>query len=260
MDKIIRDVQINKKPLISQSSNNSNHSYYKTHQLVAIKTKNNEETNNNNDIIDYKNISLSMTGEISSGFVHRNNLTKKQTTNVTFVEDTENADDEEFISNMKTIIDKNYKMQDKENFSIRDLQSKSYLSRKKKCAFSDEDQNLMKRFKKTIDERKASCTEASQKLQQPEHAVISVSNHNCLTTYTTPQIIPFMKYNDSDMSSSNSNELIFDLASKIQNNDGLMGEISGNVKTITEIEIEQRVYNEMLYFTPPQKDNFECYS
>ncbi|XP_018359180.1 PREDICTED: integrator complex subunit 11 homolog isoform X4 [Trachymyrmex cornetzi] len=226
MDKIIRDVQINKKPLISQSSNNSNHSYYKTHQLVAIKTKNNEETNNNNDIIDYKNISLSMTGEISSGFVHRNNLTKKQTTNVTFVEDTENADDEEFISNMKTIIDKNYKMQDKENFSIRDLQSKSYLSRKKKCAFSDEDQNLMKRFKKTIDERKASCTEASQKLQQPD----------------------------------NSNELIFDLASKIQNNDGLMGEISGNVKTITEIEIEQRVYNEMLYFTPPQKDNFECYS
>ncbi|XP_011056556.1 PREDICTED: uncharacterized protein LOC105147327 [Acromyrmex echinatior] len=195
-----------------------------------------------------------MTGEISSGFIHRNNLTKKQTTDITFVEDTENADDEEFISNMKMIIDKNYKTQDKENFSIRDLQSKSYISRKKKCAFSDEDQNLMKRFKKSIDERKASCTEVSQKLQQAEHAVISVSNHNCLTTYTTPQIIPFMKYNNSDMSSSNSNELIFHLASKMQNN-GLIGEISGNAKTVTEIEIERLVYNEMQYFTPPQKDN-----
>ena len=64
MDKIIRDVRINKKPLTSQSSNNSNHSYYKTHQLIATKTKNNEKTNNNNDIIDYKNISLSMTGKL----------------------------------------------------------------------------------------------------------------------------------------------------------------------------------------------------
>ena len=91
--------------------------------------------------------------------------------------------------------------QDKENFSIKDLQSKSYISRKKKCAFSDEDQNLMKRFKKSVNERKAWCTEASQKLQQPKYAVISVSNHNCLTTYTTPQIIPFMKYNNSDMNS-----------------------------------------------------------
>jgi len=90
--------------------------------------------------------------------------------------------------------------QDKENYNIRDLQSKSYISRKKKCAFSDEDQNLMKRFKKSVDERKASYTEVSQKLQQAEHAVISVSNQNCLT-YTTPQIIPFIKYNNSDMSS-----------------------------------------------------------
>ncbi|XP_012062418.1 PREDICTED: uncharacterized protein LOC105625705 [Atta cephalotes] len=195
-----------------------------------------------------------MTGEISSGFIHRNNLTKKQTTDVIFVEDTENADDEEFISNMKTIIDKNYKTQDKENYNIRNLQSKSYISRKKKCAFSDEDQNLMKRFKKSVDERKASYTEVSQKLQQAEHAIISVSNQNCLT-YTTPQIIPFTKYNNSDMSSSNSNELIFHLTSKMQNNDGLMGEIAGNAKTVTEIEIERLIYNDMQYFTPPQKDN-----
>lgn len=61
MDKII-NVQINKKPSISRSSNNSNH--YKLHQLVATKAKNNEETNNDNNTIDYKNISLSMKGKL----------------------------------------------------------------------------------------------------------------------------------------------------------------------------------------------------
>lgn len=90
--------------------------------------------------------------------------------------------------------------QDKKNFSIKDLQSKSHISRKKKCVFSDEDQNLMKRFKKSVDERKALCTVVSQKLQQPEH-VISVSDQNYSTTYTTQQVVPFMKYDDSDMSS-----------------------------------------------------------
>jgi len=41
----------------------------------------------------------------------------------------------------------------------------------------------------------------------------------------------------------------------MQNNDGLMGEIPGNAKTVTEIEIERLIYNDMQYFTPPQKDN-----
>lgn len=48
------------------------------------------------------------TGEISSSCIHRDNLIQKQP-NVMFVEDTED-DDEQFISNMKQIIDKNYKM------------------------------------------------------------------------------------------------------------------------------------------------------
>jgi len=47
-------------------------------------------------------------GEINSSCIHRDNLTQKQP-NVIFVEDTED-DDEQFISNMKKIIDKNYKM------------------------------------------------------------------------------------------------------------------------------------------------------
>lgn len=85
--------------------------------------------------------------------------------------------------------------QNKENFSITDLQSKSYLSRKKKCAFSDEDQNLIKRFKKSVDESKASCI-SSQKLQQSdcEHVVFA-GNHS--STICTPQITPIV--NDDNM-------------------------------------------------------------
>lgn len=53
---------------------------------------------------------------------------------------------------------------------------------------------------------------------------------------------------------SNSNEPFFHLASKIQKNDQWVEEkISGNIKTVTEIE--QLIYHEMQFFTPPQKDN-----
>lgn len=47
-------------------------------------------------------------GELSSSCIHRDNLTQKQP-NVMLVEDAED-DDEQFISNMKKIIDNNYKM------------------------------------------------------------------------------------------------------------------------------------------------------
>lgn len=84
--------------------------------------------------------------------------------------------------------------QDKENFSIRDLQSKSYLSKKKKCPFSDEDQNLMKRFKSSVNQSKV----APQKLQQPE-PIVSVNNHDCPTACTSVQITPIVKCNNNDM-------------------------------------------------------------
>jgi len=54
----------------------------------------------------------------------------------------------------------------------------------------------MKRFKKSVDESKVSCL-ALQKVQQPEHAA-TVRNYSCSTIYS-PQIIPVVKYNDSDM-------------------------------------------------------------
>jgi len=59
MDKGVCDRQINKKHLIPPSSDN--HSNYKISQSVA-KTKDKE--NNENNIIDYKNISLTMTGKL----------------------------------------------------------------------------------------------------------------------------------------------------------------------------------------------------
>ena len=65
MDKSVQDIQINKKPLISQPSSSNNQSNYKIPQIpVSKKAKHNEESNKNN--IDYKNISLTITGKLLS--------------------------------------------------------------------------------------------------------------------------------------------------------------------------------------------------
>ncbi|XP_012531247.1 uncharacterized protein LOC105833797 [Monomorium pharaonis] len=247
MDKNACDGQINKKLFTTQPPSN-NHLNYKIPQSVATKLKDNEK-NNDSNIFDYKNILLKMTGEISSGFIHRNNLTQKQP-NINSIEDTED-DDEKFILDMKIIIDKNCNMQNKENFGIRDLQSKSYLLRKKKCAFSNEDQNLIKRFKKSLDENKASCG-APKKLQQSEQQIDTVDDNNCSTTL---QITPTtIKYNGTDTNfRCNTNELLFRIAAKDQRNNQWI--TPDKEKTITEIEIEQLTYHEMQYFTPPQKDD-----
>ena len=63
MDKDI-DRQINKKFLIPQPPSSNNRLKYKISQPVATKTKNNKEGSNESNIIDYKNISLSMTGKL----------------------------------------------------------------------------------------------------------------------------------------------------------------------------------------------------
>lgn len=81
----------------------------------------------------------------------------------------------------------NTNRQNKENHSIRDLQSKSYLSKKKKCVFSDEDQNLIKRFKKSVNENKV-LRATSEKPQQFENTA-SVSNSKCSIITSTPKII-----------------------------------------------------------------------
>ncbi|XP_077254379.1 uncharacterized protein LOC143893180 [Temnothorax americanus] len=249
MDKGVRDRQISQKFLIPQPLSGDNRSNYKIPQSVA-KTKNNEESNESN-VIDYKNISLTMTGEISSGYIHRNSLTQKQP-NITFIEDTED-DDEQFILNMKTIIDKNYKTQDKENVSLRDLQSKSYLSRKKKCVFSDEDQTLMKRFKRSVDESKASSAASRKSSQSSNKQVVSVSNHGC-STIDTPQTTPIVQHNDNDMNfGGNTNEMFFHAASTMRNNDQRLA--PGSAQTVEIVEFEKIIYHEMYLFTPPQRDD-----
>lgn len=65
MDKAVCVRQMNKKSMIPQSPSSNNHSNYKVPRSVATKTKNNEE-NNDDNIIDYKNISLTMTGKLLS--------------------------------------------------------------------------------------------------------------------------------------------------------------------------------------------------
>ncbi|XP_050456914.1 uncharacterized protein LOC126854350 [Cataglyphis hispanica] len=238
MDKSI----LNKKPLIPQRLTN-NDSQHKTPQSVATK-------NNENNIIDYKNISLTLTGEISSSYIHRDNLTQKQP-NISLVEDTED-DDEQFFSNMKEIIDKNYKMHNKENHSIRDLQSKSYLSKKKKCVFSDEDQNLIKRFKKSVNENKV-LRATSEKPQQFEN-IASVSNSKCSIITSTPKITSDVTITniDTDFNRNNTNQFLSNIT--LQKNDQLIMPKSTAIITKTEIvetEIDQLVYYEMQYLTPP---------
>lgn len=88
----------------------------------------------------------------------------------------------------------NTNRQNKENHSIRDLQSKSYLSKKKKCVFSDEDQNLIKRFKKSVNENKV-LRATSEKLQQSE-SVASVSNSKCSMITSTPKITSAVTINN----------------------------------------------------------------
>ncbi|XP_071643707.1 uncharacterized protein [Temnothorax longispinosus] len=249
MDKGVRDRQMSQKFLIPQPPSGDNRSNYKIPQSVA-KTKNNEESNESN-VIDYKNISLTMTGEISSGYIHRNSLTQKQPNNITFIEDTED-DDEQFILNMKTIIDKNYKTQDKENVSLRDLQSKSYLSRKKKCVFTDEDQTLMKRFKRSVDESKASSAASRKSSQSSNKQVVPVSNHGC-STIDTPQTTPIIQHNDLNFG-GNTNELFFHAASTMRNNNQRLA--PGNAQIVEIVEFEQIIYHDNLFMpTPPQGDD-----
>ncbi|CAL1689549.1 unnamed protein product [Lasius platythorax] len=248
MDKgICGKSSLNKKRLILQSTKNNNHSQYEVPQSIATE-------NNESNIIDYRNIPLTLTGEISSSLIHRNNLTQKQP-NISLVEDTED-DDEQFISNLKEIIDKNYKMhQNKENYSIRDLQGKSYSSRKKKCLFSDEDQNLIKRFKKSMNEKKVLCA-IPQKLQQSEN-VTSVSNSKCSMITSSPKIASTVTFSktDTDFSRCNTNQFLSPIT--LQKNDQLMTPKNIEFVTETEIvetEVEQLVYCEMYYLTPPQRE------
>ncbi|XP_012223989.2 uncharacterized protein [Linepithema humile] len=231
MDKNVFGRQINEQLLNDQSG-------FKIPRSVTTK-------NNDNNINNYGNIFLTMTGEISSHYIHRNNFLQNKKPNVSFVEDTVD-NDEQFISNMKKIIDKNYNMYNKENCSIRNFQGR--LSKKKKSAFTDEDQNLMKRFKKSVDDNKTMSV-IPQNIQQSV-TITPVSNHNCSVRANIPQITSTFASNNKSLR-NNTNSLLFRVTSKVQKNDQLM--LAETTKSATEIETEQFCY-EMQYFTPPQED------
>lgn len=83
------------------------------------------------------------------------------------------------------------------------MQSKSYSSRKKKSLFSDEDENVMKRFKKCMDEKKSLCTEMSgqQLSKNSENQIHSVNNKNRSATPNTVafQISPITANSDMNL-------------------------------------------------------------
>lgn len=161
------------------------------------------------------------------------------------------------------------------------MQSKSYLSKKKKCVFSDEDQNLMKRFKRSVNESKV-LHATSQKLQQSVNANTSISNSKSFITTTTPKTTSTVALSkiDTDFNRyalnilhkyilmnnwynviclrlwliiifrNDTNQSSFHIIS--QKNDQLMPRNTGIV-TQTEItEIEQIFYCELQYLTPPK--------
>ncbi|XP_029174889.1 uncharacterized protein LOC114943435 [Nylanderia fulva] len=247
MDKRIHDkLSLNKNLLILQPSKNNN-----LQCGTAQSTENNKISDN---IIDYRNISVPLKGEVSSSSIQRNNLTQTQP-NISLAEDTD--DDEQFIKNMKEIIDKNHTMRNKENYSVRNLQSQSYLSRKKKCVFSDEDQNLMKRFKKSVDENEVLCT-IPQKVQQSEN-VTSVSTSKCSmisspkVTTTSTVVLNTVNTNNTELIRCNTNQLLSYMTS--QKNDQFITPRNTEHVIETRIveEIDQLVYCEM-YLTPPERD------
>ncbi|XP_067213366.1 uncharacterized protein [Linepithema humile] len=231
MDKNVFGRQINEQLLNDQSG-------YKIPRSVTSK-------NNDNNINNYGNIFLTTTGEISSDYIHRNNFLENKRPNVSFMENTVD-NDEQFISNMKKIIDKNYIMYNKENCSIRNFQSR--LSKKKKSALTDEDQNLMKRFKKSVDDNKTMSV-FPQNIQQSV-TTTPVSNRNYSVSASIPQITStFASHNKSLR--NNTNPLLFHVTLKVQKNDQLM--LPETTKSATEIETEQFCYK-MQYFTSPQEN------
>lgn len=123
------------------------------------------------------------------------------------------------------------------------MQSQSYLSRKKKCVFSDEDQNLIKRFKKSVNQNKVLCT-IPQKVQQSE-TVTSVSNSQC-AMITTPKVTSTstVTLNDTEFSKCNTNQFFSYITS--QKNDQLI--TPKNTEYVTETEIVETEIDQLVYF------------
>ncbi|RLU19519.1 hypothetical protein DMN91_008076 [Ooceraea biroi] len=203
------------------------------------------KVDNASNVIDYKSIPLSMRGEISSGLIHRNSLKQKKhdISSVETMEDEED-DDEEFFSNLKKKIDQNRKLQNNESYNITNLQSKSYLAKKRRGAFSEEDENLIKRFKRSVNESKAVCV-TPQKMQ-PQ----SVASNDETVTTNTPQITLAVSPNNIDTNfGSDTNQ---NVTSMTERSNPLMTTEAVTSFVQTVVEIEQSVHFEMQRFTPPE--------
>lgn len=241
MNRNIHGKHINKESLVQFSKYNDS-----CKVLRPVPTK----ADNTSNVIDYKDISLSLTGEVSSTSIHRNNLTQKQHDS-SFIETAEEEeDDEEFFLNIKRKIDQNCNLRNNENYNLRDLQSKSYSAKKRKCALSDEAQDLMKRFKSSsVNESKQVC-KTPQKLQPR-----CLTFDRNITTMKPSQITPPVTFNNINNahSENDTNRVVF-VTSTAQRNNAVIASESAN-RFITEAEIEQLVYCEMQCFTPPEKNN-----
>ncbi|XP_020277476.1 uncharacterized protein LOC109851631 [Pseudomyrmex gracilis] len=242
MNKNICDEHVIKKPPVLQNSNINDQSPFKVPYPVAAK-----KSKSNNNSIDYKNIAFTISGEISSPSINRNTLFAQKPP-VFFVEDAEDNDDQ-FVSNMKKIIDENCQMERETYYGVRDLQTKSYATRKKKCAFTDEDQNLMKRFKRSIDESKA-LRVIPRKSPQSENVTCSTSS--CATMTNSPQVTDVA---NTVHTNSGDNQLLYQKTSVVQKNHNLTGLVPQTLNIVTEVE--QMIYCEMQVLTPPQETEFD---
>ncbi|EZA59061.1 hypothetical protein X777_15702, partial [Ooceraea biroi] len=129
----------------------------------------------------------------------------------------EEDDDEEFFSNLKKKIDQNRKL-------------KSYLAKKRRGAFSEEDENLIKRFKRSVNESKAVCV-TPQKMQ-PQ----SVASNDETVTTNTPQITLAVSPNNIDTNfGSDTNQ---NVTSMTERSNPLMTTeaVTSFVQTVVEIE------------------------
>lgn len=72
------------------------------------------------------------------------------------------------------------------------MQNNLYSSKRKKSVFSDEDKNIIKRFKKSVDETKATCV-IPQKLQKSEDInYCNNQSNNILMATNIPSIAPLL--------------------------------------------------------------------
>ncbi|XP_032680838.1 uncharacterized protein LOC116848643 [Odontomachus brunneus] len=176
--------------------------------------------NDRHNSLDYKNISLMLTGEISSACIKRNNLMQPtKHTSVSFMDNMED-DDEKFILDWKKNIDK--------SSITTDVQGTS----------REHPEEVLKTFLRPQDVLRTSSKDL----------VLSGSFPTNATVFT-----PSIAFNNIDRNFRNkANRFLFHITSNMQKNPQVITPAS---KIFAETEIEEMIYYEMKYLTQPQKIN-----